>query len=102
MENYFTQKWGEKRDHRYILTKLNAMKKKHNEDVPEFIKRFNKLYNNLPAKIKPPQATSKVVFVWEFELEFGFTLRERKSWTLDQIQIDALEVEANFTSTGKL
>jgi len=36
-----------------------------------------------------------------FEPKFGFTLRERKSRTLDQIQIDALEVEANFTSIGK-
>lgn len=36
-----------------------------------------------------------------FESDFGFTLRERKSLTLDRLQIDALEVEANFTSTGK-
>ena len=35
------------------------------------------------------------------ESEFGFTLRERKSRTLDQLQVDALEVEANFTSAGK-
>lgn len=36
-----------------------------------------------------------------FEPEFGFTLRERKSYTLDQIQIDSLEVEENFISIGK-
>jgi len=42
------------------------------------------------------------VFLGAFESNFGFTLRERKSLTLDQIQIDALEVEANFTSSGKL
>jgi len=36
-----------------------------------------------------------------FESDFGFTLRERKSLSLDQLQIDALEVEANFTSVGK-
>ena len=54
MEILFTLKWGEKRDHRYVPTKFNPLKKRHNEDVIEFLKRFNKLYNNIPAKIKPP------------------------------------------------
>jgi len=36
-----------------------------------------------------------------FESDFGFTLRERKSRTLDQFQVNALEVEANITFTGK-
>lgn len=52
------QKWGEKRDHGYILTKFNAMKKKPDEDIYGFIKRFNKSYNSLPAEIKPPQTTA--------------------------------------------
>ena len=33
MENFFTLKWGEKRDHGYVLTKFNALKKRQNEDV---------------------------------------------------------------------
>ena len=37
----------------------------------------------------------------DLESEFGSSLRERKSATLDEAQIDALEVEANFTSMGK-
>lgn len=62
---------------------------------------FNKQYNNLPPEIKPPPATTHVVFLGAFESDFGFTLIERKSLTLDQLQIDALEVEANLASTGK-
>lgn len=54
LENSFMQKWGEKRDHRYIITEFNAIKKKPDEDISEFIKRFNKQYKNLPVKIKPP------------------------------------------------
>ena len=65
------------------------------------IKRFNQLYNNLPPEIKPPQEASKVVFTGAFEPNFGFTLREIKYTSLDQIQTDALEVEAKFASTGK-
>ena len=83
MENLFTQKWGEKRDYGYVLTEFNNLKKRQNEDVTEFIKRFNKLYNNLPAEIKPPQAAAKVVFARPFKPEFGFTLREIKSKYLE-------------------
>lgn len=49
------QKWGEKRDHEYVLTEFNVMKNKHDEDVSGFIKRFKKLYNSLAVKIKPPR-----------------------------------------------
>ena len=42
-----------------------------------------------------------MVFTGAFEPEFGFTLRERNSTSLDQIQTDVLEVEANFASTDK-
>lgn len=101
MENSFLQKWGEKRDHRYIVTELNSMKKKPDEDISTFIKRFNKLYNNLPAKIKPPQVIAGVFFLGAFESGIGFTLRERKSHSSYQIQTDALEVEENFTSIRK-
>lgn len=70
------QKLGEKRDHGYILTKFNAFKKKHNEDVSKFIKRFNKLYNSLPAEIKPTKVSAKFVFNGAFEPKFRFNLRE--------------------------
>ena len=36
-----------------------------------------------------------------FDSEFGFSPRERNSATLDDAQTDALELEANFASTGK-
>jgi len=55
----------------------------------------------LPAEIKPPPAAAHVSFLGAFEFEFGFILRERKSLTLDQLQINALEVEENFALVGK-
>lgn len=101
MENSFLQKRGEKRDHRYILTKFNVIKKKSGEDISDLTKIFNKLYNNMLAEIKPPQTIARVVFARDFDSKFGFTLRERESSILDQIKIDALEVEVNYTSTRK-
>ena len=92
---------GEKRDHWYSIIEFNAIKKKSDETVVEFVKRFNKLYNCLRVEIKPPPASAKITFVGAFELDFGFTLRERRSPTLDQIQTDALEIEANLVATCK-
>lgn len=62
---------------------------------------FNKLYNSLPVEIKPPPTGAKVNFVGAFESDFGFTLRERRSTTLYQIQTDALEIEVNLVAVGK-
>lgn len=101
LKKYFTQKWGEKRNHENVLAEFNVIRKKPEEYISEFIKRYNKHYNNLPCEIKPPQAASCVVFVGAFQFHFHFTLRERKSCTLDQFQVDALEVESNFTLAGK-
>ena len=102
MENTFLRKWGEKKYHGQCLTEFNTLKKKHNEGVSEFIKRFHKLYLNLPADMKPHQNAAKVVFIAAFDSDFGFSLRERKPTTLYDAQSDALELEANFASTGKL
>ena len=55
----------------------------------------------MPVEINSPQYATLVVFVGAFDSEFGFTLRERKSHTLDRLQVNALEVEENFTSAGK-
>ena len=82
---------GERKDHGDVLTEFNTLKKKHNEGVSEFIRRFNKLYLSLPAEMKPHQTAAKVVFVAAFDSEFGFSLRERKPATLDDAQTDALE-----------
>lgn len=42
-----------------------------------------------------------MVLLGAFESEVGFCLRERKYLTLEQLQIDALEVEVNLASVGK-
>ena len=52
-------------------------------------------------EIKPPPTGAKITFAGVFELDFGFTLRERRSTTLDQFQTNALEIEANMVAVGK-
>ena len=52
--------------------------------------------------MKPHEIAAKIIFIAAFDFDFGFSLRERKPATLDDAQSDALELEANFASTGKL
>ena len=67
MEDTFLRKWREKKDHGQCLTEFNTLKKRHNEGVSEFIKRFNKLYLSLLVDMKPHQTATKVVFLAAFD-----------------------------------
>lgn len=51
---------------------------------------------------KPPVAVAKVRFSKAFDGEFSVMLRERVSNTLEDMQTNAIEVEANRSASGKL
>ena len=68
----------------------------------EFIQRFNKLYNKIPAEVKPSQPAAKVTFAGDFKPDFSLLLRERRGATLTQMQDDAVEIEYNMMASGKL
>jgi hypothetical protein len=68
----------------------------------EFIQRFNKLYNKIPAEVKPSQPAAKVTFARAFEPDFALLLRERWGATLTRMQDDAVEIESNMMGSGKL
>ena len=42
LENSFIEKWGQKRNHEYLLTEFNAIRKISKDDTSKFVKRFNK------------------------------------------------------------
>jgi hypothetical protein len=102
LENAFIRQWGERKDHLYYLTEFGALKKKGSESVLEFIQRFNKLYNKIPAEVKPSQPAAKVTFVGAFDPDFSLLLRERRSVDLPNMQDDAVEIESNMMASGKL
>jgi hypothetical protein len=73
LEDAFLRQWGERKDHLYYLTEFGSLKKKNSETVMEFIQRFNKLYNKIPAEVKPSQPAAKVTFAGAFEPDFPFS-----------------------------
>jgi hypothetical protein len=102
LEDAFLRQWGERKDHLYYLTKFGSLRKTSLEIVMEFIQRFNKLYNKIPAEVKPSQPAAKVTFAGAFEPDFALLLRERRGATLNRMQYDAVEIESNMMASGKL
>jgi hypothetical protein len=102
LEDAFLRQWGERKDHLYYLTEFGSLRKKNSETVMEFIQRFNKLYNKIPAEVKPSQPAAKVTFAGAFEPDFTLLLRERRGATLNRMQDDAVEIESNMMASGKL
>jgi ribonuclease HI len=68
----------------------------------EFTQRFNKLYNKIPAEVKPSQPSAKVTYAGAFDPDFALLLRERRSLDLPKMQDDAVEIESNMMASGKL
>jgi hypothetical protein len=52
------------------------LKRKEGEYVSDFSKRFNKMYNKIPAEIKPSEASSKITYASAFDPNFFLLLRE--------------------------
>jgi len=102
LEDSFLRQWDKRKDHLYYLTEFGSLRKNNLETVMEFIQRFNKLYNKIPAEVKPSQPTTKVTFVGTFEPDFALLLRDRRGATLNRMQDDAIEIESNMMAFGKL
>ena len=102
LENWFMAVWGEKKDYQYYLSEFAALRKTDTENVESFSKRFNKFYNKLPVNIKPLEQAAMVYYSGSFPNEFAIMLRERRSQTLLQMQGDAVALEGNLITRGKI
>ena len=61
-----------------------------------------RVYNSIPANIKPSPGVAKLHYADAFDNNFSLLLRERKSNTLSAMFTDGLEVEANMMACGKV
>jgi hypothetical protein len=53
LDDAFLRHWGDKKYFLYYITEVGPLKKEEGEYVFDFSKRFNKMYNKIPTKIKP-------------------------------------------------
>jgi hypothetical protein len=95
-------KWDERKSHHQYLSEFCATKRRNDETVMKFNRRFQNLYHNLPVEIHPFEAATKVYYALAHHPDLDFYLREIKSPTLEQMYIDAEEIENNLWACGKL
>jgi hypothetical protein len=100
--NAFLRQWGDKKDFMYYMTEFGSLKRKEGESVSNFFKRFNKMYNKIPAEIKPSEASTKITYASAFDPDFCLMLRERRETTLAHMQDEAVEVESNILVVDRL
>jgi hypothetical protein len=102
LDNVFLRQWGDIKDYIYYMTEFGSLKKQEGESVSDFSKRFNKMYNKIPAEIKPSEASAQISYASAFDPDFCLVLRERRATSLAQMQYAAIEVESNMLAADRL
>jgi hypothetical protein len=82
----------------YYMTEFGSLKRKEADYVFDFSKRFNKMYNKIPAEINPSEASAKITYSSTFDPDFCLLLRERRATTLAHKQDATVEVESSIFS----
>jgi hypothetical protein len=92
----FLKRWEVKKNPLQILSEYENIRRNQGETVQDYYTRFNNLYNTIPAKIKPPQSLELIKFLDGFDADMSYQLREINSTTLEDMQKNAISVEANL------
>jgi hypothetical protein len=102
LDNAFLRQWGDKKYFMYYMTEFGSLKRKEGESVSDFSKRFNKMYNKIPAEINPSKSSAKITYASSFDPNFCLLLRERRATTLAHILGATVEVESNILAVDYL
>jgi hypothetical protein len=82
LDSVFLRQWGDRKDYMYYMTDFGALKKMEGESVSDFSKRFNKMYNKIPAEIKPSEASAQISYAGAFDPDFCLLIKRKKSHLL--------------------
>jgi hypothetical protein len=102
LDTVFLRQWGDRKDYIYYMTEFGSLKKQEGESVSDFSKRFNKMYNKIPAEVKLYEASAQIFYAGAFDPDFCLLLRERRATSLAQMQDVAIEVESNILAADRL
>jgi hypothetical protein len=91
LHDVFLRYWGERKSYEY-LSEFYAMKRKKDETVTRFNRRFHSFYLSMPKDIQPSEVVA-MLFYNSSSSHLAFYLRERKPLTLQRMFIDAEEIE---------
>lgn len=95
-DQLFINRWESKKKPLQILSEYENIRRAPIESIQDYCTRFNSIYNAIPANIKPPPNLALIKFRDVFDTEMSYQLRERNLETLEQMQSNAVSVEANL------
>jgi len=77
LDDAFLKHWGDKKDLLYYHAEFWNLKRENGEFLSDFNKRFNYIYNKIPAEVKPTTTFAKLTYASAFDSDFCLLLRER-------------------------
>lgn len=67
----FLKQWGDQKDYLYYIIDFESLKRKEGESLSDFTKRFNKVYQKIPAEVKPQETTTMITYANAFDAKFS-------------------------------
>ena len=83
----FLDRWVVMGNEFLIIKEYNHLKRQPGEIVQYFSSRFNKVYNEIPTKIKPPSGWALLHYPSTFDPEMEFPIREKTLQTWKKCRI---------------
>ena len=81
----FLDRWEVNKNPLQILFQYENIKRNVGESVQDYCVRFNAVYNDISANLKPPMGLSLVKFPDGFDGDMAYQLRERDPTTLEDM-----------------
>jgi hypothetical protein len=102
LKSVFSKFWGKKKSIDLQLTELYALKRKRNETISTFSRRFSSIYYDLPKEIQPTEVASMLQYATTLHPDLSFLLMERRPETLQQMFNDAQEIQHNILACEQI
>jgi len=67
LDDTFLKHWGDKKDLLYYHTEFGNLKRENGESLPDFNKRFNRMYSKIPAEVKHTPTSAKLAYASAFD-----------------------------------
>lgn len=88
----FIKRWTTRKNKTSLITEFSEIEKTDLENVHEFNQIFYSLLKVTPNNIRPLQQHALLKYLWAFDGELGFALRNRCPTTLAQARDNAIEL----------
>jgi len=99
--NVFKDKFGDKKEEKHLVKAISIIKKKENEMVEEFNRRFNGIIKEISQDYKPPNKSLLDFCIDAFNRDTSYELRRAKTRDYKACQALAKELEKDKQASWK-